>query len=375
MKVCYANPTVLMKRPISELVARRAGAGAETSIFLPKPLFGRIDASLHHSALIKGQRIYAYGTVNVPFLRAEQPLPVTPTFYLDLIRIWRRHDVVHAWVPFYASSTLLALTKLLFFRKKRLIITMDTVPGYSFSMGRLDPLLKLYYATVGKLVFRACDVITLYGESFMPFAEAAGIPREKISITPTGIEDPPRGRGTDIRAELRVPHMEKIVLFVGLLVPRKGLDTLLATAEKLKAEGITFVVIGDGPSRRAYERRARERGLKVRFTGFRRDVHRFYAWADAFFFPSRGEGLAGAIMEAMSHGLPVVANDIPGTRDLIADGTSGFLCPDESDAYSDRLLAVLRDARLARRLGANARRAIRGKYSWAKNARRFEELY
>jgi glycosyltransferase involved in cell wall biosynthesis len=392
-----------MKRPISEISSRLASSGFKTSILFPKKLFGKSDSSLHHSNLVEKSKTLAYSVINPP-LSSEQPIPITLVFFIDAFKVLRENDVVHMWVPFYLSNTFIAVTKLLFFRKKKLILTMDTIPGYSFSMGGfMDFLFKAYYRTIGKLVFAACDKVTLYGDSFVPFAVQAGIPREKIVVTPTGVDlaedagkegramkdkraggklaSKGQGKGKpsrDIRREFGIKKNEKLAVFVGLTVPRKGIDLLMDIAEKVGKEKIRFLVVGDGPGRKRYERDATRRGIgeKVIFTGFRRDVHNFYKQADLFLFPSRGEGLPGVVMEAMSQGLPIVASDIPGTRDLIENGVSGFLCPVERpECYAKAVKQLLGDQGLAEKLAANARKKIAKDYSWDKNIKGFVGLY
>ncbi len=385
VRLCFANPTVLLKRPIAELAGVLLAEGAGISVLAPRKAFRKADPRFTHR-LPGGARLLDYLTVQCPFLASEQPFPVSPGFFHQAWRAFKEHDAVHAWVPFYASTTWLALLKLLFFRKRGFFLTMDTVPPFSFSMGRpMDFLLRTYYLTVGRLVFAAADRITLYGESFREYARRAGIPEKKIVITPTGVDLPRRrrtGEENRLRKRLGISPTGKLILFVGLLLERKGVDTLIETATLLQGRGqgsdAAFVLVGDGPGRKRYERLARERGLEDRivFAGFRTDVQAFYDAADVFFFPSRGEGLPGVVMEAMAHGLPVVASDIPGTRDLIEDGKTGMLCPmEDAGTYADAIGTLLQDAGRAGSLGQAGRQRISEEYSWKRNAARFLALY
>jgi glycosyltransferase involved in cell wall biosynthesis len=226
---------------------------------------------------------------------------------------------------------------------------------------------------LGQIVFAAADSITLYGESFREHAIHAGIPSRKIRITPTGI-DRVHLHGKDVRRELGMRVNEILVLYVGLTVPRKGVDTLLEVAERLKGKGFVFVVVGDGPKREEYAKRAKEKGLRVIFTNTRDDVHRFYACADIFLFPSRGEGLAGVLMEAMLHHVPIVASDITGNRDLIKNNKTGVLCrPEDARAFA-RAIETLSRSRTERKKLASAAYDHLRDFSWSKRLHAFEEV-
>lgn len=77
-------------------------------------------------------------------------------------------------------------------------------------------------------------------------------------------------------------------------------------------------------------------------TGYRTDVAAFYHMADIFLFPSYREGLPVAVMEAMASGLPVIATDIRGSRDLIEDGVNGVLLdPDDVPGFTQAIAALL----------------------------------
>lgn len=405
MKICYVNPTVLMKRPVAEISSRLVqDKNNEIGLLVPKKLLHPVDESLHYSNVphVRNVQVYTYSVITLPFLLSEWPIPITPMFFVQLFRILRRYDVIHLWVPFYISSMFLLSFKGIFFRKKRLILTMDTIPGYSFSMGFFfDFLFRWWYRLKGWLVFRIPDVIHLYGQAMVPFARQAGIPMDKIKVIPTGIdlsafsegkEKQGKGRET-IRQALGIRQKEVMILFVGLLVPRKGIDTLILTIHKLRTHNLTtgklnqrhaatipaikMVIVGDGPCRQKYERMVTTLGLRdtIIFTGWRKDVHNVYKAADIFFFPSRGEGLPGVVMEAMASGLPIVASRIPGNEDLVNDGKTGYLCqPDDTLCFSSRILSLLHQPSSRRDLGSKSLAMIK-EFHWSKILSQYQSLY
>ncbi|HHE36623.1 MAG TPA: glycosyltransferase, partial [Candidatus Woesearchaeota archaeon] len=336
-RICYVNPPVLLKRPVSELINKLSQKGYKTSLLIPKKLFRKRDVSLHHSKLVEKSKIHTYSTINPPFLSSEQPLPLTPMFCINTFRALKNNDIIHVWVPYYLTSLKIILMKKVFFPKKKLILTMDTVPGYSFSMGKFwDAMFKTYNKLFGWLIFKTPDIITLYGKSMIPYALRAGIPKQKIRVIPTGIElegkkPSPQTKARirrKIKKELNIKPRTKIVLYAGLLIPRKGINKIISIADKLRKEDVVFLLAGDGPKRKEYEKQVKKKklGKKVLFLGWRTDIHKLYQASDTLLLPSEGEGLPGVVMEAMSQGLPSVCSNIPCIPDLIDNNKNGFLC-------------------------------------------------
>jgi len=121
------------------------------------------------------------------------------------------------------------------------------------------------------------------------------------------------------------------MLYVGSLIPRKAVETLLEAHHQLQSNGYTVgsVIVGDGPEKGNLDRLARARSLDhVWFVGSQPPslVSRWFSIADVLVLPSRSEGRPNVVLEAMAAGVPVVATDIPGTRELVQEG-AGFLFP------------------------------------------------
>ncbi len=369
--VCYVNPTVLLKRPIAELIDR-LGDEKEIGLFIPKKLFKAVNKKLHYSD-VKKAKIYTYSTINVPFLNMEWPIPITPMFLVNLLRIFFKYKNIHMWTYHYLVNLFVVLGNLIF--RKNLILTTDTIPSYSFSMGKMfDFFYNSYYFFLGWLMFGVPDIITVYGKSLAPYALKVGISKKKLKVIPTGIElEKFKDVKEGVREELDISKDDTIVLFVGLMVPRKGIDLIIETAKELKNK-TKFVLIGDGPSKERYEKMAK--GIKeVVFTGFRKDVGRFYKAADIFFLPSRGEGLAGVIMEAMTMSLPIVSSRIPCTTDLVVDKETGFLCEkEEVSCYAKKIKNLVEDEKLRKKMGRKGKKKIKD-FDWDNVISGYERLY
>jgi glycosyltransferase involved in cell wall biosynthesis len=151
------------------------------------------------------------------------------------------------------------------------------------------------------------------------------------------------------------------LVFVGLLVERKGLATLLAA---LAVPGVmpadaTLTVVGDGPERARAERLAGALGGRVTFLGFRADVPDLLRHHDALVLPSTMEQQPLVVAEAMSAGKPVVATDTGGVADMLGSpGLDGLAAPGDVDQLAARLRALFTDpdpARTGRVLAERAR--------------------
>jgi len=125
-----------------------------------------------------------------------------------------------------------------------------------------------------------------------------------------------------IRAEFGLEQDALVFINVGRFHPPKGHDVLLAAARDVTARAPTlhFLLVGDGDLQGPMQAQARRWGLahNVHFAGLRHDVPRLLQAADAFVLSSRREGLPGVVLEALAAGLPVVATDLPGVREIAA---------------------------------------------------------
>jgi glycosyltransferase involved in cell wall biosynthesis len=121
----------------------------------------------------------------------------------------------------------------------------------------------------------------------------------------------------------------------------------------------------------------RDRGLSmVRFLGNRPDVPRLLAASDLFVLPSLWEGLPMALLEGMAAGLPVVATDVAGSRQVVRDGRDGILVPPgDAAALASAMAAVLANDEERARLGRAARDRVEQEFSAVRQAERHAEAY
>jgi glycosyltransferase involved in cell wall biosynthesis len=168
------------------------------------------------------------------------------------------------------------------------------------------------------------------------------------------------GSSNGVRRELGIPEDAPVVGTVAHMKVHKGHGTLLraATAVRREVPGVRFVLVGMGPLEQDVRRQTRELGLdgSVLFAGFREDAPRVAGAFDVFVLPSDHEGLPIALVEAMALGRPPVVTAVGGSPEVVEDGRSGLVVPPrDPEALADRIVTLLRDPALRRRLGDAAR--------------------
>lgn len=187
-----------------------------------------------------------------------------------------------------------------------------------------------------------------------------------------------------VRTRLGVDENEPLVLFVGRVSEDKQPDVLMAATRCLRDRGVPFtlVVAGDGPDLPRLRRFFLLNGMsdRVRLPGVidHSTIGDLYAAADVLFVPSRSEGIALVLYEAMSAGVPVVGAAVGGQAELVTPET-GVLVPrgtveEEQERYADALEPLLRDRELRVEMGRAARRRIEEGFRVEQMGTRMAEL-
>jgi glycosyltransferase involved in cell wall biosynthesis len=183
----------------------------------------------------------------------------------------------------------------------------------------------------------------------------------------------------------RAPTSPPVIMTIARLHPEKGVDLLLRALVTVRSHwpDATAVVIGEAPE--GHEHHARElsaltRELRladaVSFAGFVDEPEELAAAATLYVQPSRREGFGLAVLEAMAAGVPVVAAEVEGLRRLVTHGLTGTLVrPEDPLALAEGILGVLEDPSGAQRRAAEARDAVRDRYSLDRCVDRLTAVY
>jgi phosphatidylinositol alpha-1,6-mannosyltransferase len=179
---------------------------------------------------------------------------------------------------------------------------------------------------------------------------------------------------------------ERIVLFVGRLVERKGVSDLLHAILLVKDDvpQVRLEIVGDGPERKKLERISSDLGISRLITFFGelrgKELYRRYQLCAVFAMPSKTlkddvEGFGTVFLEAGLFGKPSVGTNSGGIPEALLDGKTGLLV-DEGNvpALAMALKTLLKDEEFARRLGENARKRVLSNFTWQSGARRLIEV-
>jgi len=190
-------------------------------------------------------------------------------------------------------------------------------------------------------------------------------------------------RGSAFRRRFSIPKEHGIVLQVSWIVPEKGILDLLTAARQVAAQNpnVHFVVVGDGPFRGEYTRKAFELGLRghVTWTGLVEDPFTagVFDAAEIVCQVSRWEEVFGwTIAEAMAHRKPVIATRVGGIPELVADEDSGFLIErGDVEKLAEQILTLLEDPARRQSMGIAGRRRVDANFDLQKNVAQLLEAY
>ncbi|MBK7975183.1 MAG: glycosyltransferase [Deltaproteobacteria bacterium] len=321
---------------------------------------------------------YGYGGIPV-HLRAH-PLRVLEVPFLiaglalEALRASRGADLLHANWLFTALAAWPA-------RVARRLPVLVTLRGSDLALAEAAAPLRL---VAGRLL-RALDGVAPVSRDLAGRAVRLGARAARTWAVADGAETEGFPTREDARRELSLEVTGRLVLFVGNVIPVKGIDVLIDAASRLAARAeladVRFVLVGGGADIPRYEALARARGLAdvLRFTGFRPtdEVPSWMAACDVFCLPSRSEGLPNVILEAMGVGRAIVATRVGGVPDLVEHEGNGLLVPSEDPAaLADALSRLLAEPRMRERMEARGRELLGARgLTWEATARRYDELY
>jgi glycosyltransferase involved in cell wall biosynthesis len=195
-------------------------------------------------------------------------------------------------------------------------------------------------------------------------------PAERMQVIHNGIPDHP---------ERAVPGEATVanVVMVARFAQQKDHALLLRALARVRAP-FRLKLVGDGPLLPQARSLAHEHGLadRVEFLGARADVPQVLASCHVFVLTSLWEGFPISILEGMRAGLPIVASDVGGVREAVADDETGYLVARGDEAtLRDRLESLLLDAELRQRMGLAARRRFEGEFTVDHMIRQLEQVY
>ncbi|MFD7921772.1 glycosyltransferase family 4 protein [Streptomyces sp. NPDC059740] len=372
-----------------------------TNDFPPRP--GGIQAFLHSMALrLDPDRVVVYastwkrgreGAAETARFDADQPYPVvrdrttmllpTPRVTRRAVSLLREHGCRSVW--FGAAAPLGLMAPALRAAGARRIVA--TTHGHEAGWAQL-PGARAMLRRIGE----STDTLTYLGEYTRSRIAGALTPAAagRMVQLPPGVDEKtfhPGSGGEEVRARLGLAE-RPVVVCVSRLVRRKGQDTLIEAMPRVLAAhpDAVLLVVGGGPYEKDLRQLAASRGVAdaVHFTGAVpwEELPAHFGAGDVFAMPCRTrrggldvEGLGIVYLEASATGLPVVAGDSGGAPDAVLDGETGWVVPGGSPtATAERLVTLLGDAALRRRMGTRGRTWVEERWRWDLLAERLREL-
>ena len=244
------------------------------------------------------------------------------------------------------------------------------------------------FAWLRRRIFSRCDGYVAISPVLQERYREAGLPPRKLRLVPQGVDlrrFSPSETKPAVREALGLPTHGPVIVFVGSLTHRKGLDVLLRAWPEVSAArpDANLILVGrnrfpeDSSDARFLEEQLAQMPAravpKLYQSGVRDDVDRWLQVADLFVFPSRREGFGSVMIEAMACGLPCIVTDQPGITDFVfgTAGDRGLVVPQEDHAA----LEMLRNPERAAQIGFAARDDVIRRFDIEQIAARYVSFY
>lgn len=227
-------------------------------------------------------------------------------------------------------------------------------------------------------------IVTVSRHSLEKMRKYYRVDEAKVRVVPNGVDPEkfkPAGDSAGVKRQFGLDN-KPVALFVGSLIPRKGLPFLVDAAKKVVKQqaDAKFVVVGDGPLKSQLMASLDKANLSGNFlflSGLTEDaLAAVYNCADVFILPSIQEGQGIVLLEAQASAKPVVAFNVGGVNEAVLNGETGLLVSrGDSGELADALLKLLSDKSLREKMGANGRRFVMGNFTWDVCAERMLAVY
>jgi 1,2-diacylglycerol 3-alpha-glucosyltransferase len=325
--------------------------------------------ALGHEVVIVAPRMAGADDGERPVIRVPAlPAPTYPDFALPLPlspALARRLraldlDVFHAHHPFLLGASARRLARA---SGRAFVFTYHTL------YDRYAHYVPLPRAMVARRAIRwsagfadTADLVLAPSDFVAQRLRAQGV-RRPIEVLPTGVDlDHFRpGDRAGARRALGLAADDRVLLYVGRLDREKNLEFLLDAVARTRTPRVRLLLVGRGTQTAALRREAASRGwgdrVELRGGSPPAGLPAYYQAADAFVFASTTETQGLAVLEAMACGLPVVAVRASGVEEIVTDGVSGLLVPEDAAAFAIAVDQILADADLGGKLALGGREA------------------
>ena len=274
---------------------------------------------------------------------SEFALPIPAPMWVSTVVEEFQPDIVHAHHPFFLGNTAMRLARA---RNLPLVFTHHTMyEQYTHYTGSDSAAAARFVGSLSAGYANLCDAVIAPSQSVADMLRERGV-EARIEVIPTGV-DVDRfagGNGAACRAKHNIPAEAFVVGYVGRLAPEKNLAVLAEQVGRfLEAEPRAyFLVVGAGPAEAEIREALQSAAIsdRWRLAGVLdgQELSDAFCAIDVFAFASQSETQGMVVTEAMAAGVPVVALDGPGVRDVVRDRVNGRLIPVEKTDFFPRAL-------------------------------------
>ncbi|MGB9844244.1 glycosyltransferase [Methanothermobacter tenebrarum] len=281
-------------------------------------------------------------TINIKGLRG---LIFTLTATHKLIKIIRKEDIDIIHAHYIIPPGLIAL-----------IGSIITGKPYYVTVHGSDALIlssKSILRPIIKLILRKASKVLVVSKKLAEKVTELGIPQEKIMITYNMVDT--KIFNPQIKTTFReeIGTKKPIILFVGNLVPQKGVEYLLKAKKLLKRDS-KLVIVGGGPLLKKLKNMVKEENIEdVIFTGPRTDINNIMAAADIIVLPSVSEGIPIVLLEAMAMAKPIIATKVGGIPEIVDESVGILIEPKNPKKLANAIDKLLSDEKCRKKLGEN----------------------
>ncbi|MFQ5638469.1 MAG: glycosyltransferase [bacterium] len=313
----------------------------------------------------------AYGPGGIPANLQRNPLLIVlipffvVIFFLKTLKVSKNVDIIHAqWLY---SGMIAAFVKIM--RGTPFVVTLRGSDTIRSGKGGLSHF-------VSKWVLKHADLVTTVNQDLRHWAIQQGVAPNAVFVIRNGVE-------LNKNAEIKKSNSLCRLIFVGHLVPAKGLNFLieaLAIVYRVN-NSVRLTVVGDGVEINPLRKNVQVKGLNaiVDFQGVQPSnrIPQLMQGADCLVLPSLREGTPNVVLEAMACGLPIVASDLPGIREVVQDGITGLLVkPGHTEELAEKILQVIQNHEYRTEMGEKGFQAISElQLGWKHSAKQYLEIY
>ncbi|MBN1504065.1 MAG: N-acetyl-alpha-D-glucosaminyl L-malate synthase BshA [Candidatus Eisenbacteria bacterium] len=278
---------------------------------------------------------------------------------------------VHYAIP-HAASAYLARSMV----SSRRLATVTTLHGTDITLVGREP--SFYRIT--KFCIEASDAVTAVSEHLKARTEESFDTRKEIEVIPNFIDGSKfRPDGATVPKQFFCPDSQPLLMHISNFRPVKNIATVIQVFSRVRARtGARLALLGDGPERLPAERLSAQLGVDrdVMFLGNQECIEGILPLADVLLQPSEQESFGLVCLEGMSCGVPAIATNVGGPKEVVEHGRTGFLHdPFDVDGMAASILELVSDPGRRRAMGEAGRKVALDKFSTSDVVKKYVGVY